>query len=82
MSPTSLKVVHRQIKVGKKIGFKETFELEYKLSQEFMRSNDFFEGVRALLVDKDKNPKWKPTTVQEVTKDMVDKYFMAPDKWI
>ena len=40
-----------------------------------MRNNDFKEGVRALLVDKDNSPKWNPATLAEVTKDYVESYF-------
>lgn len=37
--------------------------MEYKISQGFVNHTEFFEGVRALLIDKDKNPKWKHTSV-------------------
>lgn len=74
-SPTSLKVVQRQIQEGGRRNFNDCFEMEYRLSQAFMQNHDFFEGVRALLVDKDKNPKWKPATLQEVTDQTVASFF-------
>jgi 3-hydroxyisobutyryl-CoA hydrolase len=80
MSPTSLKVVHRQLYEGCKLNYEECFKLEYNISQAFMNSHDFFEGVRATLVDKDKNPKWKPNQLKEVTKEMIDKYFQKAIK--
>eukprot|EP01018_Ginkgo_biloba_P032182 Gb_07289 [translate_table: standard] len=38
-------------------------------------SSDFYEGYRAILVDKDRNPKWNPEKLEQVTQDMVDHYF-------
>lgn len=46
---------------------KSVFEMEYKMSQRFMELDEFFEGVRALLVDKDKNPKWGHKSIRDVT---------------
>ena len=42
----------------------------------FLNGHDFYEGVRALLVDKDKNPLWSPKTLDEVTMSMVNDYFL------
>lgn len=75
MSPLSLKVTFRQLRVGSKMQFAEVFPLEYRLSQRFMKDHDFHEGCRAILIDKDRKPKWKPTCLEEVTDEMVDKYF-------
>lgn len=55
-SPLSMAVVFEQIKRGEKMNLKEIFEMEYKISQGFVHHTEFFEGVRALLIDKDKNP--------------------------
>eukprot|EP01130_Rhizamoeba_saxonica_P000789 TRINITY_DN10703_c0_g1_i1.p1 TRINITY_DN10703_c0_g1~~TRINITY_DN10703_c0_g1_i1.p1 ORF type:complete len:416 (-),score=88.54 TRINITY_DN10703_c0_g1_i1:14-1087(-) len=83
-SPTSIKVVYKQVRTGKTLGFRDTFELEYKISQEFMRNKDFYEGVRSLLVDKDKAFRWDPPTLDQVRDEVVEKYFTAEDqmKWL
>ncbi|EFC45188.1 enoyl-CoA hydratase family member, partial [Naegleria gruberi] len=75
MSPTSLRVVHRQLRMGSVLGYKECFDMEYGMAKQMMNGNDFFEGVRALLVDKDKNPKWNPATLDQVKQKDVDMYF-------
>ncbi|VDO30342.1 unnamed protein product [Onchocerca flexuosa] len=74
-SPTSLKVTFRQLQIGLKMQFHEVFTMEYRLSQRFMKSHDFHEGCRAILIDKDQKPEWKPTSIEEITDEMMDKYF-------
>jgi hypothetical protein len=50
--------------------------IEYRMAQHCMRpDHDFFEGVRALLIDKDQKPKWKPPTIEGVTRAMVEAHF-------
>lgn len=75
MSPLSLAIVYEQIVRGSKMDVKEVFEMEYRISQGFMNHTEFFEGVRALLVDKDRKPNWKHTSVDQVTKSEVDWFF-------
>lgn len=58
MSPLSLAVVFEQIKRGSKLSIKECFEMEFKIATGFMEHTEFFEGVRALLVEKDRKPNW------------------------
>ena len=45
-----------------------------------MNHTEFFEGVRALLIDKDKNPKWKYSSVNEVKQEDIDFFFKRDDK--
>ncbi|XP_077996998.1 3-hydroxyisobutyryl-CoA hydrolase, mitochondrial-like [Glandiceps talaboti] len=79
MSPTSMKVTLRQLQEGAKLSFTDCFTMEYRISQGCINAHDFYEGVRALLVDKDNAPKWKPATIEEVTPEIVDKHFKPLD---
>jgi enoyl-CoA hydratase len=74
-SPTSLKVTLRQLLVGRDYNVEQALALEYRLTQHFMAGHDFYEGVRALLVDKDQNAHWQPATLAAVGAAMVDGYF-------
>ena len=59
-SPTSLKVTLRQLSVGRDYDIEQALALEYRLTQHFMAAHDFYEGVRAALIDKDQPPRWQP----------------------
>jgi len=74
-SPTSLKVTLRQLTLGEGYDIEAALALEYRLTQHFMAGHDFYEGVRAALIDKDQCPRWHPATLAEVTDSMVDGYF-------
>jgi len=74
-SPTSLKITLRQLIVGRSFSIEDALALEYRLTQHVMAGHDFYEGVRAVLVDKDQQPRWDPATLAEVADPMVDAYF-------
>lgn len=77
-SPTSLAVVFRQLQqVGPPLSFRERMKLEFRLSQHFVQGHDFAEGVRAVLVDKDHLPRWKPTTLEEINPQEIGTYFSS-----
>jgi len=59
---------------------KSVFEMEYKISQGFMNHTEFFEGVRALLVDKDKSPKWKHSSIADVSQEEIEWFFTQPNE--
>ncbi|RWS04455.1 enoyl-CoA hydratase-like protein [Dinothrombium tinctorium] len=81
MSPTSLKVTFRELHEGANMSLPECLRMEYRISQKFMMTDDFFEGVRAMLVDKTHNPKWNPPTLAQVTDEVVNSYFeTSPSK--
>lgn len=74
-SPMSLKVTLAQLRRAKNMDIDETFDMEFNLSQHFMTHPDFFEGVRALLIDKDRKPFWQPQQLEEISDDMVESFF-------
>ena len=75
-SPLALKVTFSQIKKGQQMSMHDCMAMEYRLVTRFMQGHDFFEGVRALLIDKDNHPKWDPKELSQVTDIMVNKHFL------
>ncbi|WP_320196751.1 enoyl-CoA hydratase/isomerase family protein [Agrobacterium rosae] len=77
-SPTSLKLTLRLLRAGRQSsGLIECLEREFAAGCEVLRNHDFYEGVRAALVDKDRNPKWHPGTLGDVTEEDLDRYFVS-----
>lgn len=74
-SPISLKVTLKQLQLGKEKSLVDCYKMEMALSMNFMRNEDFYEGVRAVLVDKDRSPKWKFHTLESVTEKKVLDFF-------
>jgi len=74
-SPTSLKITYRQLREGKALDFEQAMALEYRLVNRIFRGHDFFEGTRAVVIDKDQAPRWRPASLAEVSEAMVDAYF-------
>ncbi|CAG9580518.1 putative 3-hydroxyisobutyryl-coenzyme A hydrolase [Leishmania major strain Friedlin] len=82
-SPTAMTLALELLKRGAKLSTPvEAFQMEYCVSQRIIAEHDFREGVRALLIDKDKKPKWQPSTVAEVSAEAIDAYFRptTPDQ--
>ncbi|XP_068926324.1 3-hydroxyisobutyryl-CoA hydrolase, mitochondrial isoform X4 [Petaurus breviceps papuanus] len=77
LSPTSLKITLRQITEGSSKSLPEVLTMEYRLSQALLRGHDFYEGVRAVLVDKDQNPKWKPAKLEEIPDEFLNDCFKS-----
>jgi enoyl-CoA hydratase len=76
-SPTSLKLVLRQLHQARQMDLKQCLMMEFRLARRVMQSHDFREGVRAALVDKDRNPKWQPSSLAAVGD--LDPYFVPLD---
>ena len=78
-SPTSLKVAFRQVREGAKLSFEDCMRLEFRLTNRFMRGVDFYEGVRAVIIEKDNAPRWNPPALHQVSAADVDRYFAPLD---
>jgi enoyl-CoA hydratase len=75
-SPLSCKVSLRLLAEGaKRTSFADEMKAEYALAGRVVRTHDFREGVRALLIDKDNSPQWNPATPEEITDEMLDVLF-------
>lgn len=74
-SPTSVLVTFEQIKRAAKMEFDDALAMEFNMAWHFMQGHDFYEGVRAALVDKDRNPKWQPDQLSAVDTQTVKQYF-------
>jgi len=75
-SPTSLKVTLRQLRIGRGLSdFAAAMRMEFRLALHMMVAEDFYEGVRAAVIDKDQAPRWRPPTLAEVSEDLVGRYF-------
>ena len=76
MSPTSLKVTLRNIRTA--LSFKRverSFQQDYRIALACIAGHDFIEGIRAQIVDKDRNPRWRPDKLEGVTAGIVDRHF-------
>ncbi len=75
-SPTSMKVTLRLLRLAAAdADLKVSLQREFEAAQAVLASDEFYEGVRAAVVDKDRNPKWSPATLPEVTEASLNKYF-------
>jgi len=64
-SPTCTRIAFRQIREGASLDFEDCLRLEYRLARFCMTQPDFYEGVRAVILDKDNAPRWNPATLAE-----------------
>jgi enoyl-CoA hydratase len=75
-SPKTLKLTHAAIQQARRLpGLEEALKVEYRLTVRLFEDGEFLEGVRALLIDKDRTPKWSPPRLGEVTGDIVARYL-------
>ena len=76
-SPTSTKVAFRQIRKGATLDFDDCMQMEYRIASRFIVGADFYEGVRATVIDKDQTPRWQPGRLVDVDAAAVDAYFAS-----
>lgn len=77
-SPASAWLSHALQKRARHMSLAEIFRLEYVVSLHCAARTDFAEGIRALIIDKDRQPKWQPATLAAVTNDWGNGFFSNP----
>src|SRR5699024_2706870 len=74
-SPISLKVALKQQQEGKGRSYTDCLRMELDMAMNFMNHHDFYEGVRAVLVDKDRSPVWQPASLADVSEADIASFF-------
>lgn len=79
-SPLSLKVAYWQIRRSPSPTLEGALELEGRIARHFLTGEELYEGVRALLIDKDKSPKWSPSALEDISEERVEAYFAPAEE--
>ena len=74
-SPTALKLALAQMREGAKLPFTGCMRCEFRIVSRIIHGHDFYEGVRAVIVDKDNAPRWRPASLAEVSAGEVARHF-------
>jgi enoyl-CoA hydratase len=75
-SPRGMVVTLKLLRLARaSASLEECLVREYRAALEVFRSDDFREGVRAAVIDKDRNPRWSPPRIEDVTSEMIAPYF-------
>jgi len=74
-SPTSLHVAFRQVEYGGALTMEECMKMEFRILNRMLAGHDFYEGIRAALIDKGDVPRWQPATLAEIDESAIDAYF-------
>jgi enoyl-CoA hydratase len=79
-SPIAVSVTLEAVRRAAKMGtLEDVLVQDYRVSSASARSHDLVEGIRAQIIDKDRNPKWSPATLAEITAADVEEYFAPVD---
>jgi enoyl-CoA hydratase/carnithine racemase len=74
-SPTSLHVAFRQIAYGEMLEMDDCMKMEFRILNRMLAGHDFYEGIRAAVIDKGDTPKWRPATIAEIDESAIEAYF-------
>ena len=79
-SPLAMAVTFEALKRGSQMTFREAMSMDLDISMNFFKTQDFYEGIRAQLIDKDRNPKWSHEGLAKVTKTQRERLFKKTAK--
>ena len=74
-SPTSLAISFREISAGLTLSMAECMRMEFRILNRMLEGKDFYEGIRAVIVDKGDTPKWDPPTLEAIDHAAIARYF-------
>jgi enoyl-CoA hydratase/carnithine racemase len=74
-SPTAARVSDEYLRRCRDLSLRQVLDLDLRLAHAFQRGHDFNEGVRALLIDKDRQPQWAPDRLEDVSSALVKAHF-------
>jgi len=74
-SPLSLKLALAQVRRGKSWDFETCMRTEFRIVSRVLHGHDFYEGVRAVIIDKDNEPRWRPATLPDIGEAEVERHF-------
>ncbi len=74
-SPTSVMVAAEHLRRAQGEAFDAVIARDFVLTQRFLERNDFYEGIRAAVIDKDRNPEWQPASIEDVSPQDAASYF-------
>ena len=77
-SPTMLCVALRQLQRGRTMSLADCLRMELGMVERCFAHGDFWEGVRALIIDKDNAPQWAPSRLEDVSEASVEAFFDDP----
>jgi enoyl-CoA hydratase len=78
-APLSLKIALAQMRRGRDWSFAQCMRAEFRIVSRIIYEEDFYEGIRAVIIDKDNQPRWRPATLAEVTDASVERHFAPLD---
>ena len=77
-APLSLAVTLNHIRWAKDQDLRGVLQGDYRLACHFLEDHDFYEGVRAVVIEKDNAPQWRPSRIEDATASMTERYLSQP----
>ncbi len=74
-APFSLALTRKAMEKGTKMSLREVLSQDLYISMHFLHSTDFYEGVKAVVIDKAYHPQWNPSKFSEITDEMISSFF-------
>lgn len=76
-SPLTMKVAFRQLRESAGMNFRDVMAMEYRIASRMIKTENFQEGIRAVLIDRDNDPQWNPSSLDGVSEELVDSFFAS-----